>query len=179
MAEGDEPGLCDRYVVLGMCPVGSSIVRSLDRCISIPDRAVLRLDGLAAIGTVLARRKSHCPALPFVCRNLLPCVYAMGQKQTFRSAIAMSALPPKADVFGATRNVRYGSKAEIQSRLFDDLISKQKQLRADGEPSSPSGVVAGGFFRQRRMRCIAILASGVRRHACPTTRRALRSGSTP
>jgi hypothetical protein len=31
---------------------------------------------------------------------------ALGQKQTFRSAIAMSALPPKADISGAKRNVR-------------------------------------------------------------------------
>ena len=29
---------------------------------------------------------------------------ALGQKRTFRSAIAMSALPPKADMCGATRS---------------------------------------------------------------------------
>ena len=31
---------------------------------------------------------------------------ALGQKRTFRSAITMSALPPKADICGATRDVR-------------------------------------------------------------------------
>jgi hypothetical protein len=38
---------------------------------------------------------------------------AWGQKQTFRSAIAMSALPPKADMCGATTDVRFGPKADI------------------------------------------------------------------
>src|SRR5262245_51299662 len=40
---------------------------------------------------------------------------ALGQKRTFRSAITMSALPPKADMCGATRDVRYGPKADIHS----------------------------------------------------------------
>jgi hypothetical protein len=38
---------------------------------------------------------------------------ALGQKQTFRTAIAMSALPPKADMCGAPVHVRYGPKADI------------------------------------------------------------------
>jgi hypothetical protein len=31
---------------------------------------------------------------------------ALGQKQTFRTAIAMSALPPKADIPSCLKNVR-------------------------------------------------------------------------
>jgi hypothetical protein len=48
---------------------------------------------------------------------------ALGQKQTFRSASAMSALPPKADMCGARGNVRFGPKADISViRLqFSDL----------------------------------------------------------
>jgi hypothetical protein len=40
---------------------------------------------------------------------------ALGHKRTFRSAIAMSALPPKADMCGATRDVRYVPIADIRS----------------------------------------------------------------
>ena len=45
---------------------------------------------------------------------------ALGQKQTFCDAIAMSALPPIADMCGATGNVCYGPKADISS--FDHLV---------------------------------------------------------
>ena len=38
---------------------------------------------------------------------------ALGHKQTFRSAIAMSALPPKADIDPVTPNVRFGPIADI------------------------------------------------------------------
>jgi hypothetical protein len=38
---------------------------------------------------------------------------ALGQKRTFRSAIAMSALPPKADMSSATRHARYVPEADI------------------------------------------------------------------
>jgi hypothetical protein len=37
-----------------------------------------------------------------------------GQKQTFAVHQPMSALPPKADMCGATRDVRFGPKADIQ-----------------------------------------------------------------
>jgi hypothetical protein len=36
---------------------------------------------------------------------------ALGQKQTFAVQNRMSALPPKADMCGATRDVRYGPTA--------------------------------------------------------------------
>ena len=39
---------------------------------------------------------------------------ALDQKQTFAPQKAMSALPPKADMCSATRDVRYGPKADIK-----------------------------------------------------------------
>ena len=38
---------------------------------------------------------------------------ALGQKQTCALQNVMSALPPKADMCGATRDVRFGPKADI------------------------------------------------------------------
>ena len=38
---------------------------------------------------------------------------ALGQKQTFAPQYVMSALPPIADMCGATRDVGYGPKADI------------------------------------------------------------------
>ena len=38
---------------------------------------------------------------------------ALGQKRTFAVQKGMSALPPKADMCGATRDVRYGPTADI------------------------------------------------------------------
>jgi hypothetical protein len=44
---------------------------------------------------------------------------ALGHKRTFAVQNGMSALPPKADVCGATRNVRYGPKADMCSGQAD------------------------------------------------------------
>jgi hypothetical protein len=38
----------------------------------------------------------------------------MGHKQTFRVARALSALFPKADMCGATRDVRFGPEADMR-----------------------------------------------------------------
>ena len=46
---------------------------------------------------------------------------ALGQKQTFAVQKAMSALPPKADMCGATRDVRFVPRADIH--LLDHLVS--------------------------------------------------------
>jgi hypothetical protein len=46
---------------------------------------------------------------------------ALGQKQTFRSAIAMSALPPKADI--RERNLSVSTKRQLETSL-----SSQQQL---------------------------------------------------
>jgi hypothetical protein len=45
---------------------------------------------------------------------------ALGHKQTFAVQNVMSALPPKADMCGATRDVRFVPIADI--RLFDDIV---------------------------------------------------------
>ena len=58
---------------------------------------------------------------------------ALGQKRTFAVQIVMSALPPKADMCGAKRNVRFVPIADIQSRLFDDLVGAGEQHRRHGE----------------------------------------------
>jgi hypothetical protein len=39
---------------------------------------------------------------------------ALGQKQTWQQALAMSALPPKADIDGFSQNVRFVPKADIR-----------------------------------------------------------------
>src|SRR5262249_5222299 len=49
----------------------------------------------------------------------------MGHKRTFRSAIVMSALPPKAGICGAKRNVRYGPEANMRRHL----VGRGQQLR--------------------------------------------------
>src|SRR5262245_5577824 len=46
----------------------------------------------------------------------IPLMSALGQKQTFCIALAMSALPPKADMCGANRHVRFGPIADIAHR---------------------------------------------------------------
>ena len=42
---------------------------------------------------------------------------ALGQKQTFAMQPAMSALPPKADLYSAQADVRYVPIADIQTYL--------------------------------------------------------------
>jgi hypothetical protein len=46
---------------------------------------------------------------------------ALGQKQTHAVQNGMSALPPKADMCGATRDVRFGPIADIRP-LLDHVI---------------------------------------------------------
>src|SRR4030095_1739018 len=52
------------------------------------------------------RNQCNC-ALPW------PCMSALGPKRTFASQKVMSALPPKADMCGATRDVRFGPIADF------------------------------------------------------------------
>ena len=47
---------------------------------------------------------------------------ALGQKQTCAAQKVMSALPPKADMCAATRDVRFVPKADIRCRLLDHLV---------------------------------------------------------
>jgi hypothetical protein len=46
---------------------------------------------------------------------------ALGQKQTCALQLAMSALPPKADMCGAARDVRFGPKADISPMVLQVL----------------------------------------------------------
>jgi hypothetical protein len=54
---------------------------------------------------------------------------ALGQKQTFTPQKVMSVLPPKADVCGATRDVRFGPKADIGFAIQSLDRREQKQDR--------------------------------------------------
>jgi hypothetical protein len=57
---------------------------------------------------------------------------ALGQKQTFRAVIAMSALPPKADMCSALSYIRFGPKADIdgfRSPLAERFGFRQKLCR--------------------------------------------------
>jgi hypothetical protein len=50
--------------------------------------------------------------------KLGPLMSALGQKQTFRPPVAMSALPPKADIAEYDWDVRFVPKADIGTLAF-------------------------------------------------------------
>ena len=52
---------------------------------------------------------------------------ALGQKQTCAAQKVMSALPPKADMCGATRDVRFVPKADIRRGYSSMRLSARKQ----------------------------------------------------
>ena len=59
---------------------------------------------------------------------------ALGQKQTFAPQEVMSALPPKADMCSATRDVRYGPKADKRGQNWIERASPvAKVFGADAE----------------------------------------------
>jgi len=57
---------------------------------------------------------------------------AVGQKQTFAAQKSMSALPPKADMCGATKDVRFGPIADVSNSL-DDFVGAWGQWRRHGQ----------------------------------------------
>src|SRR5262249_37149015 len=63
---------------------------------------------------------------------------ALGQKQTYAVHNGMSALPPKADMCGATRDVRFGPKADIGS-LFDHPVGALLEMHRHVEAKRLSG----------------------------------------
>jgi hypothetical protein len=64
---------------------------------------------------------------------------ALGQKQTFAPQKVMSALPPKADIGGAKRNVRFGPKADIYANEILGLLHT-RLAQAFDEFRHPAGV---------------------------------------
>src|SRR5262245_36313529 len=64
---------------------------------------------------------------------------ALGQKQTCAPHQPMSALPPKADMCSATRDVRYGPKADI-GYLFDHFVGAGEQRWRHGETKRLGGL---------------------------------------
>jgi hypothetical protein len=81
---------------------------------------------------------------------------ALGQKQTCAAQNGMSALPPKADMCGATTDVRFGPKADIE----DDYV------RSGTAPQSACGWVAttvrvtrAALLRAARARRVEVVAS--------------------
>ena len=69
---------------------------------------------------------------------------ALGEKQTLGRSIAMSAIPPKADIDGRSPDVRFVPKADILRRgrpaLFGDLVGKAEQLVGNGEAKRLGGL---------------------------------------
>jgi hypothetical protein len=63
---------------------------------------------------------------------------ALGQKQTFAPQKAMSALPPKADICSATRDVRFGPKADIAYSITSLGAGEQRWRQGEAKRS-------GGF----------------------------------
>ena len=58
---------------------------------------------------------------------------AMGQKRTFAVQKGMSALPLKADMCGAARDVRFGPIADIASS-FNHSVGPREQRRRYRQP---------------------------------------------
>jgi len=50
----------------------------------------------------------------------------LGQKQTCAVQLEMSALPPKADMCGATADVRYGPIADMSDAISARIFSSSK-----------------------------------------------------
>ena len=73
---------------------------------------------------------------------------ALGQKQTCAVQTSMSALPPKADMCGATRDVCFGPKADI-AILLNQLIGNGEHARRNSQPEPFSGL---GIDHQTKLR---------------------------
>ena len=74
---------------------------------------------------------------------------ALGQKQTFRSAIAMSALRPKADICSALAHVRFVPKADIAGTMRVMFAPSWSRARSAG------GARLACAERQNDMKCRA------------------------
>ena len=67
---------------------------------------------------------------------------ALGQKRTCAAQKGMSALPPKADMCGATRDVRYVPKADIANLMrFDPLRAQTVDVKMVSRSSSSFSII--------------------------------------
>src|SRR5262245_9138889 len=64
-------------------------------------------------------------------KKLATPVSALGQKRTFAPQKVMSALPPKADMCDANRDVRFGPKADIRPYGTSDQDARPKSKTPD------------------------------------------------
>ena len=62
------------------------------------------------------------------------CMSALGQKRTFALQQVISALPPIADMCGATRDVRFVPIADISSLVMDRLLRRSHFPFAEEPP---------------------------------------------
>jgi hypothetical protein len=66
---------------------------------------------------------------------------ALGQKRTYAAQNVMSTLHPKADMCGATKDVRFGPIADIRKGiLFDQIVSTSEERRRNGESECLGGL---------------------------------------
>jgi hypothetical protein len=73
---------------------------------------------------------------------------ALGQKQTYAPQNVMSALPPKADMCGAARDVCFGPKADSCSAAKND---HHYSMISSAVPSSDCGIVRPSAFAVWRL----------------------------
>jgi hypothetical protein len=59
---------------------------------------------------------------------------ALGQKQTCALQNVMSALPPKADMCGATSDVRFGPKADVVGQRMHAIRAERVKGWFNGRP---------------------------------------------
>ena len=79
-----------------------------------------------------------------------PSMSALGQKQTCAVQKVMSALLPKADMCGATRDVRFGSLADKPSRAKIRLCPLLSKRTSEGPPLGSGAVLRGNARRTCR-----------------------------
>ena len=80
---------------------------------------------------------------------------ALGQKQTFAVHQPMSALPPKADMCGATRHVRFGPIADIATYS----ITSSARASSAGGTVRPSALAVLRLERHQYTRGLVGLGS--------------------
>jgi len=79
----------------------------------------------------------------------------MGHQPTFRNAITMSALPPKADMCSAITRVRFGLKADIHS------VTSSALAISVGDTERP---IAFAALRLITNLCLVVVHSGWQKH---------------